>query len=119
MEILGTTLRICVEDLESSVTFYEQLTGSTALRFERGGVAVAAVGCFLLMSGPEQELEVLRKVSATIAVRDVDEAHAVLTVSGAKVVAGPVPTPAGRNLIALHPDGAIFEYVDRQVPAES
>ncbi|MEV1019400.1 VOC family protein [Streptomyces sp. NPDC050264] len=119
MEILGTTLRICVEDLESSVTFYEQLTGGRALRFERGGVSVAAVGCFLLMSGPEQELEVLRKVSATIAVRDVDEANAVLTASGAKVVAGPVPTPAGRNLIALHPDGSVFEYVDRQAPAES
>ncbi|MEU6391582.1 VOC family protein [Streptomyces sp. NPDC046939] len=119
MEILGTTLRVCVEDLESSVTFYEQLTGSKAMRFERGGVAVAAVGCFLLMSGPEHELEVLRKVSATIAVHDVDEAHAVLMSAGAKVVAGPVATPAGRNLIALHPDGSIFEYVDRQVTTGS
>jgi hypothetical protein len=34
---------------------------------------------------------------------------------GARVVAGPVPTPAGRNLIALHPDGSVFEYVDRNV----
>ncbi|MFD4628857.1 VOC family protein [Streptomyces sp. NPDC058284] len=118
MEILGTTLRICVEDLESSVTFYERLTGATAMRFERGGVSVAAIGCFLLMSGPEQELEVLRKVSATIAVKDVDEAYTVLNASGARVIAGPVPTPAGRNLIALHPDGAVFEYVDRRV-AES
>ncbi|MFI7383633.1 VOC family protein [Streptomyces sp. NPDC049813] len=118
MEILGTTLRICVEDLESSVTFYEQLTGSRALRHERGGVSVAAVGCFLLMSGPRQELDVLRKVTATVAVRDVDEAHAVLTASGAQVVAGPVPTPAGRNLIALHPDGSVFEYADRQAPAQ-
>ncbi|MFE1955125.1 MULTISPECIES: VOC family protein [Streptomyces] len=114
MEILGTTLRVCVEDLESSVTFYEQLAGSPALRFERGGVSVAAVGCFLLMSGPERELEVLRKVSATIAVRDVDEAKSVLAASGAQVIAGPVPTPVGRNLIARHPDGSVFEYVDRQ-----
>ncbi|MCQ4208453.1 MULTISPECIES: VOC family protein [Streptomyces] len=119
MEILGTTLRVCVEDLESSVAFYEQLAGSKALRFERGGVSVAAVGCFLLMSGPEEELAVLRKVAATIAVRDVDEANAVLTASGAQVIAGPVPTPAGRNLIALHPDGSVFEYVDRQAPPES
>ncbi len=69
MEILGTTLRICVDDLEATVAFYERLTQSRALRFERGGVSVAAVGCFLLMSGPESELEVLRKVSATIASR--------------------------------------------------
>ena len=117
MEILGTTLRICVDDLEASVIFYEGLTGTPALRFERGGVSVAAIGCFLLMSGPEAELEVLRKVSATIAVKDVDEAHAALTRVGARVVAGPVPTPAGRNLIALHPDGSVFEYVDRNAPA--
>lgn len=99
------------------MAFYEGLTSSPALRFERGGVSVAAIGCFLLMSGPEAELEVLRKVSATIAVKDVDDAHAALTRVGARVIAGPVPTPAGRNLIALHPDGSVFEYVDRNVPA--
>ncbi|MFJ2256814.1 VOC family protein [Streptomyces sp. NPDC087844] len=114
MDILGATLRICVDDLEAAVPFYERLAGGPAQRFERGGVSVAAVGCFLLMSGPETELEVLRKVSATIAVKDVDEAHRVLTESGAHVVAGPVATPAGRNLIAMHPDGYVYEYADRR-----
>lgn len=114
MEILGTTLRICVEDLEASVPFYERLAGSRALRFERGGVSVAAVGCFLLMSGPQQELDVLRKVAATIAVEDVDAARDVLSESGARILAGPLPSPAGRNLIAMHPDGSVFEYVDRR-----
>ncbi len=114
MEILGTTLRICVEDLDTSVDFYERLAGTKALRFERGGVRVAAVGCFLLMSGPEAELEVLRKVTATIAVPDVEEAQQVLAASGAHIVAGPLPTPAGRNLIAVHPDGTVFEYADQR-----
>ncbi|MER5883168.1 VOC family protein [Streptomyces sp. NPDC001941] len=114
MEILGTTLRVCVDDLESSVDFYERLTGTQAQRFERGGVRVAAVGCFLLMSGPESELDVLRKVAATIAVDDVDEAQTALSESGARIVAGPVPTPVGRNLIAVHPDGSVFEYADRR-----
>ncbi|GAA0628559.1 VOC family protein [Streptomyces crystallinus] len=114
MEILGTTLRICVDDLETSVAFYEGLTRSKALRFERGGVSVAAVGCFLLMSGPESELEILRKVSATIAVKDVEDAYRALTDVGAHVIAGPVPTPVGRNLIAVHPDGSVFEYVDHK-----
>ncbi|GHE91546.1 VOC family protein [Streptomyces longispororuber] len=113
MDILGTVLRVCVNDLEASVAFYERLTGSPAMRFERGGVSVASVGCFLLMSGPEHELEILRKVTATIAVKDVDEALATLRACGAHIVAGPVPTPAGRNLIAMHPDGTILEYVDR------
>ncbi|GGX02173.1 VOC family protein [Streptomyces chartreusis] len=114
MDILGATLRVCVDDLETAVPFYERLAGGTALRFERGGVQVAAVGCFLLMSGPAAELEVLRKVAATIAVKDVEEARQVLSELGAHIVAGPMATPAGRNLIAMHPDGAIYEYVDRQ-----
>ncbi|MER8010144.1 MULTISPECIES: VOC family protein [unclassified Streptomyces] len=113
MDILGATLRICVDDLETAVPFYERLAGGPALRFERGGVQVAAVGCFLLMSGPEAELEVLRKVAATIAVKDLDEAHRVLTELGARIVAGPLPTPGGRNLIAMHPDGTVYEYADR------
>lgn len=117
MEILGTTLRICVDDLEASAAFYERLTGAPPLRFERGGVRVAAVGCFLLMSGPEAELEILRKVSATIAVKDVDEARATLSEVGARILAGPVETPAGRNLIAVHPDGSVFEYADRKTAA--
>jgi predicted enzyme related to lactoylglutathione lyase len=113
MEIMGASLRICVDDLDSAIPFYERLAGARALRFERGGVQVAAVGSFLLMSGPESELKVLRKVTATIAVKDVDEAHRLLTELGAHVVAGPVQTPAGRNLLAVHPDGSIFEYVDQ------
>jgi predicted enzyme related to lactoylglutathione lyase len=114
MDILGATLRVCVADLDASVSFYERLAGTDALRFERGGVQVAAVGCFLLMSGPESELEVLRKVAATIAVTDVDEAHKTLAELGADIVAGPIASPAGRNLIVRHPDGTVYEYVDRR-----
>ncbi|MEU0967142.1 VOC family protein [Streptomyces sp. NPDC005917] len=114
MEILGASLRICVDDLETAIPFYERLSGGRALRFERGGVQVAAVGSFLLMSGPESELEVLRKVTATIAVQDVDAAHQLLGDLGARILAGPVPTPAGRNLLAMHPDGSVFEYVDQR-----
>ncbi|MFF0225367.1 VOC family protein [Streptomyces sp. NPDC004629] len=114
MEILGASLRICVDDLDTAVPFYERLTGGRAVRSERGGVRVAAVGSFLLMSGPEAELELLRKVAATVAVKDVDEAHRLLTDLGAQVLAGPVATPVGRNLLAMHPDGSLFEYVDHR-----
>jgi len=76
MEILGTTLRVCVDDLDRTVPFYERLVGRPAERFDRGNVSVAAVGCFLLMSGPAAEIEVLRQVRATLAVPDVEEAAA-------------------------------------------
>ncbi|MBB5126242.1 VOC family protein [Streptomyces griseoloalbus] len=114
MEILGATLRVCVDDIETAIPFYERLAGGRALRFERGGVQVAAVGCFLLMSGPAAELDVLRKVAATIAVQDVEETREVLAEMGADIIAGPLPTPVGRNLIARHPDGAVYEYADRR-----
>ncbi|MFJ6695032.1 VOC family protein [Streptomyces sp. NPDC091272] len=122
MEILGTTLRVYLDDtaaLDTTAAFYERITGVRAQRFERGGVSVAAVGCFLVMSGPREEIDLLRKVTATVAVKDVEEAHITLTAAGAQVVAGPVATPAGRNLIVLHPDGSVFEYVDMGGPTPS
>ncbi|MFT2014283.1 VOC family protein [Streptomyces sp. 796.1] len=114
MDILGTSLRVCVPDLDAAIAVYERLTGAQAMRFQRGGVSVAAVGCFFLMSGPENELEILRKVTATLAVRDVDQAVMDLQAVGAHIIAGPLPTPIGRNLVARHPDGSVFEYVDVQ-----
>lgn len=93
MDILGATLRIYVDDLDKAIPFYEGLAGGEALRFERGGVQAAAIGCFLLMSGPESQLEVLRKVAATIAVSDVEETRHVLGSLGADIIAGPVATP--------------------------
>ncbi|MFE9922652.1 VOC family protein [Streptomyces sp. NPDC005774] len=113
MEILGATLRVCVDDIETAIPFYERPAGGRAPRFERAGVHVAAVGCLLLMSGPAAELDVLRKVAATIAVKDVEEAGRVPADMGADIIAGPLPTPVGRNLIARHPDGAVHEYADR------
>ncbi|AXK31399.1 VOC family protein [Streptomyces armeniacus] len=114
MEILGTSLRVCVDDLDAAIPVYEKLANAEAARFQSGPVSVAAVGPFFLMSGPQEHLDILRKISATLAVKDVDDAVTDLRTVGADIIAGPKPTPAGRNLIARHPDGSVFEYVDRQ-----
>ncbi|MGW7351526.1 VOC family protein [Streptomyces sp. Z26] len=114
MEILGTSLRVCVDDLDAAIPVYEKLTDAEAARFRSGPVSVAAVGPFFLMSGPQEHLDILRKITATLAVRDVDDAVTDLRTVGAEIIAGPQPSPAGRTLIARHPDGSVFEYVDRQ-----
>ncbi|HZG05737.1 MAG TPA: VOC family protein [Streptomyces sp.] len=114
MDILGTSLRVCVDDLDAAVGVYERLTGAEAMRFRQGPVSAAAVGPFLLLSGPPGPMEILSKVTATLAVRDVDEAVADLRAVGAQIIAGPQPSPLGRNLVARHPDGTVFEYVDRR-----
>jgi predicted enzyme related to lactoylglutathione lyase len=112
MDIVGTSLRVCVDDLDAAVPVYEKLSNAEAVRFEQGPVSVAAVGPFFLMSGPEGHLEVLRKIAATLAVKNVDEAVADLESVGAEIIAGPTSTGVGRNVIARHPDGSVFEYVD-------
>lgn len=114
MDILGTSLRVCVDDLDAAVPAYERLASTEAVRFTQGPVSVAAVGPFFLMSGPSEHLEILRKIAATLAVKDVTEAVADLEAIGAQIVAGPKETPIGRSVIARHPDGSVFEYVDRQ-----
>ena len=113
MRILGTSLRICVDDLDAAVPVYERLTGAEALRFAHGSVAVAAIGPFLVMSGPAEELDVLRRISATLSVDDLTVATQDLQAVGADILVGPQRTTIGRSLVARHPDGTIFEYVDR------
>ncbi|MGV9913772.1 VOC family protein, partial [Streptomyces tendae] len=113
MDILGATLRIYVDDLDKAIPFYEGLAGGEALRFERGGVQVAAIGCFLLMSGPESQLEVLRKVSATVAVSDVVETHRVLSSLGAD---SPAPSPAS---CTADPDPPALRRLQRRAPARA
>lgn len=113
MDILGTSLRVCVADLDAAIPVYERLSNAEALRFSNGPVSAAAVGPFILMSGPPAQMEVLSKITATLAVRDADAAVADLKSVGAEIIAGPQPTPIGRSVVARHPDGAIFEYVDR------
>lgn len=37
---------------------------------------------------------------------------AALEAAGGKVIEGPAPAPNGARLIARHPDGAVFEYIE-------
>lgn len=113
MEILGTSLRIYVDDLDTAVPVYERLTGAEAVRFSHGPVSVAAVGPFMVMSGPAEQLNVLRLIGATLAVSDVSAAVQELRSVGAEILAGPQDTTIGRSVVARHPDGAVFEYIDR------
>ncbi|WP_431781010.1 VOC family protein [Streptomyces chumphonensis] len=117
MEILGTTLRVCVDDLDAAVPVYERLTGTEGMRFSNGPVEAAAVGPFMLMSGPPAHVDVLRRITATLAVQDVEQAVTELAAVGADIVVGPQATPIGRAVVARHPDGSVFEYVDRSAGA--
>ncbi len=114
MAVRGVTVRVVVEELDAAVSFYEALTGETAERFSYGQVSLARIGGFLLLSGAPAALVALTWVNATILVDDVDEVAEVVRDFGGEVVSGPHDVTSGRNLVARHPDGSMFEYIDRR-----
>lgn len=114
MAVRGVTVRVVVDDLDNAVSFYEALTGDVGERFTYGEVSLARVGGFLLLAGAPAALVALTWVNATILVDDVNEVAEVVRQFGGEVVSGPHDVASGRNLVARHPDGSMFEYIDRR-----
>ncbi|MEV5730905.1 VOC family protein [Streptomyces pharetrae] len=111
MAVASVVVRQRVEDLEAAVPFYEKLTGSTASRFAFAGVALAAIGPFLLFSGSDEAVRRVSGVTATLTVADLDAAVREAGAAGAEVVTAPAATPNGRRAVLRHPEGGVFEYV--------
>ena len=53
-----------------------------------------------------------RDRTATIQVASLAPVLAALRSAGGEVAEGPMPAPNGARLIARHPDGAVFEYIE-------
>ncbi|MFI2734862.1 VOC family protein [Streptomyces sp. NPDC018711] len=111
MAIDSVIVRQRVEDLDAAVPFYEKLTGSTASRFAFAGVDLASIGPFLLFSGPDEAVQRVAGVAATLAVTDLDAAVEGAEAGGADIVMPIQPTPKGRRAVLRHPHGGVFEYV--------
>jgi hypothetical protein len=83
--IRGVLARVFVSDLDAVLPLYSELAGTTEVRrFGFRDVELAQVGPFLLLAGN----------------------------TGAEVVEGPSAAPNGARLIARHPDGSVFEYIE-------
>lgn len=114
MKILQTYIRVYVNDMDSSLEFYEGLTGeNSTLRFKYDavGLELASVGDILILAGSDQALEPFRKTKATFKVDDIHEFYDHLMRTDCKVIRGLTRVPSGTNFTAQHPDGEIFEYV--------
>ncbi|MBC3761453.1 VOC family protein [Quadrisphaera oryzae] len=110
--IIKVLARVEVEDLPSAVETYRALTGGTPARlFSFGSIELAWVDPFLLLSGPIDELQRVRRV-ATVLVGDIAVAAQAVASLGGQVLEGPGAGPNGTRMIARHPDGALFEYVE-------
>lgn len=114
MRILQTYIRIYVSDMDTCLTFWENLLGKdSTFRFkhEAVGLELASVGDILILAGSDQALEPFRKTKATFKVDNIQEFYDHLISSGCRVIRELTRVPTGTNLTVQHPDGEIFEYV--------
>ena len=101
--------RVFVSDLDAAIPLYEELAHARAEKFGFRDVELARVGPFLLLAG---ETAAYRDRTATIQVASLALVLAALASAGGEVIEGPAPAPNGARLIARHPDGAVFEYIE-------
>ncbi|MFF3890315.1 VOC family protein [Streptomyces sp. NPDC001914] len=98
-----------VGDLEQAIPLYKELAGDPeVLRFPYKDFQLALVGPFLLVSGPHDE-NIAQ--NATVLVDSLDAVLAALEKAGANIIDAPTEVPNGTRLVAQHPDGSVFEYL--------
>lgn len=112
--ISAVVARVFVADLDAAIPLYQELAQVERVdRFAFRGVRLARVGPFLLLSG---DTAAYRDRVATVLVRRLAPVLAALERAGGQVLDGPSPGPNGARLIACHPDGSVFEYIETGDP---
>jgi predicted enzyme related to lactoylglutathione lyase len=115
VKVLSTSVPIFTRDIEAAIERYEALTRETVReRFEvpEQGIEIAILGSLTIIAGPEKEIGALRNLRATFIVDSLAEYDAHLRSTGATMLQGPRPTPAGTNLIVRDVEGVVFEFVE-------
>jgi predicted enzyme related to lactoylglutathione lyase len=98
-----------VESLEAAIPFYRELAGDVEVRrFPYRDLELALVGPFLLYSGP---LEKYVSQTATVIVDSLHPVLDALNKAGAEVLEAPNDVPNCTRIVARHPDGSVFEYM--------
>ncbi len=108
--INGVLARVFVPDLEAAIPLYQALAQVPVIsRFRFRDVELAQVGPFLLLAG---NTAAYRDRVATILVSDLAPVITALEDAGGQIIEGPSPAPNGDRMIARHPDGSVFEYIE-------
>lgn len=98
-----------VENLEEALPLYRELAGDAAVRrFPFRDLELALVGPFLLYAGP---LDKYVSQTATVIVDSLDFVLQALSTAGAEILDEPSEVPNGTRMVARHPDGSVFEYL--------
>jgi predicted enzyme related to lactoylglutathione lyase len=98
-----------VENLDDAIPLYQDLAGDMEVRrFPYRELELALVGPFLLYSGP---LEKYVSQNATVIVESLTPVLDALDKAGAEILEAPNEVPNGTRIVARHPDGSVFEYM--------
>jgi predicted enzyme related to lactoylglutathione lyase len=116
-------LRVFVEPggLEVATGFYEDLQGVERdmwFTFHEFGIALSAVGGFLLIEGAADTVERFRSTTGTLLVPELAPYLERLTAAGAEILEPLRRVPTGSGVTARHADGTIVEYVEHRPTPE-
>ncbi|MCK9631264.1 MAG: hypothetical protein M0R30_06430 [Methanoregula sp.] len=117
MKILRTLTRVYTSDPETTISFYEHLTGTKAgMRFSMPaiGLEIGSVGDVLIIAGTDEALRPFWSTIATFLVDSVDDYHRFLAENGGTILRPPQQVPTGINMTVRHPDGSVIEYVEHR-----
>jgi predicted enzyme related to lactoylglutathione lyase len=115
VKVLGTSVQIFTSDFEAAIGRYEALTREAVRqRFEipGRGIRVALLGGLTIVAGPEGKIGALRDARATFIVDSLADYEAHFRATGATMLQGPSPTPAGTNMIVRDVEGVVLEFVE-------
>lgn len=115
IKVLQVLNRFYVQDIDSAVSFYENLLGTKcSLRFEykEAELELAQVGNILILAGSEKALEPFKDTKATFVVNSIENIKKYLLENGATIIRDIKQVPTGKNLTARNADGTIIEYVE-------
>jgi hypothetical protein len=108
--INGVLARVFVSGLDAAIPLYQELADVAEVsRFTFRDVQLAQVGPFLLLAG---NTAAYRDRVATILVEELGPVITAIQNAGGQIVEGPSAAPNGARLIARHPDGSVFEYIE-------
>ncbi|MGX2994959.1 hypothetical protein JNUCC64_11775 [Streptomyces sp. JNUCC 64] len=103
--------------LEALTASYERLLGTERdmwFTYPEKGLALAAVGGFLLVEGPEEVVAPFRATHGTLLVDAVSPYLDRLAGEGAEILVAPHRVPTGTGFTARHADGLTVEYVEHR-----
>ncbi len=117
MKIQQILNRIYVNEIDQTITFYENLLGEKCnMRFKhvQFHLELAQVGSILIICGSDEVLKSFKNTKLTLLVDSVILFKDFLLKNGSVIIKDIKETPTGKNMIVKHFDGTIAEYVEQR-----